>query len=164
MCSDLICPCKGAVVSCKEDICNKHSIVTCRVVRLIGLDAKVKADIGPLKSEIKGLEWAGDGRLYIQLSRHIFVASADGETVRTVQEIQEDGTIVAMAISPSASHLAASIHSPSDNQVQNLHFNPWQAVLNIARGPLYAALDSNDGWKRDAMCTLPGPAWCHGDL
>jgi len=90
----------------------------CRLVRLVGLDAKQKADIGPLKSEIRGLEWASDGYLYIQLSRDILVASADGKTVRTVQEIQEeDGIIVAMSISPSASHLAASIHSPSDNQV-----------------------------------------------
>ncbi len=94
------------------------SLSGCRVVRLVGLDAKQKANIGPLKSEIRGLEWASDGYLYIQLSRDILVASADGKTVRTVQEIQEeDGIIVAMSISPAASHLAASIHSPSDNQV-----------------------------------------------
>ena len=81
----------------------------------------VNADIGPLKSEVKGLEWASDGRLYIQLSKEILEASANGQTVRTVQEVEEDGTIVAMAISPSASHLATSVHTPSDDQVHVLH-------------------------------------------
>lgn len=119
VCSNLIGSCKGATVICMLRICSNLSTGACRVVRLIGLDAKVKADIGPLKSEVQGLEWASDGRLYIQLSRHILVVSADGGTVRTVQDIQEDGTIIAMAISPSASRLAASINTPGDNQVLN---------------------------------------------
>ena len=92
----------------------------CRGVRLVGPDAKEKADIGPLKSEVRGLEWASDGHLYIQLDRDILVASADGKTVRMVQEAPEDGTILAMSISPSASHLATSIHTPGDNQVHDL--------------------------------------------
>ena len=113
--------------------------MACRGVRLIGLDAKVKADIGPLKSEVKGLEWANDGRLYIQLSRHILVASADGRTVGTVQDIEEDGTIIAMAISPSAAHLAASIHTPNDNQVQPFHLHAWQACSHEPRHHVSAA-------------------------
>jgi WD40 repeat protein len=92
----------------------------CRGVRLVGLDAKEKADIGPLKSEVRGLEWASDGHLYIQLDRDILVASADGKTLRTVHETPEDGTILAMSISPSASHMATSIHTPGDNQVHDL--------------------------------------------
>lgn len=93
-------------------------LCTCRNVRLFGLDAKEKADIGPLNSEVKGLEWASDGHLYVQVDSAILVASADGETVRPVQEVQEDGTIVAFALSPSGTHLAASIHTPGDNQVR----------------------------------------------
>ncbi len=87
---------------------------------MVGLDAKEKADIGSLKSEVRGLEWASDGQLYIQLDKDVLVASADGKTVRTVQEAPEDGTILAMSVSPSGSHLATSIHTLSDNQVLDL--------------------------------------------
>ncbi len=111
--------------------------MACRVVRLIGLDAKVKADIGPLKSEVKGLEWANDGRLYIQLSSHILVASADGKTVGTVQDIQEDGTIIAMAISPSAAHLAASVHTPNDNQVHHFHLSSCGSGAHFNHAIMY---------------------------
>ena len=90
----------------------------CRTVKLFGLDAKGKADIGPLNSEVKGLEWASDGHLYVQVDSAILVVSADGETIRPVQKVQEDGTIVAFALSPSGTHLAASIHTPGDNQVR----------------------------------------------
>ncbi len=129
MCSTFVSSCKGAPSPCTLNIRSKRLTVACRVVRLIGLDAKVKADIGPLKSEVKGLEWANDGRLYIQLSRHILVASADGKRVGTVQDIEEDGTIIAMAISPSAAHLAASFHTPNDNQVHDGYLNPRQCFL-----------------------------------
>ena len=95
-------------------------LCTRRSVKLFGLDAKEKADSGPLKSEVKGLEWASNGHLYIQVDSAILVASADGKTIRPVQEVQEDGTIVAFALSPSGTHLAASIRTPGDNQVRQI--------------------------------------------